>query len=208
MTVQIEGNQGFAEMLKFAKGRLLARSFDEIAKNSGTVFYPEENRLRLKSLNQSYEIEPEGLRFAPEAAYWQHLIMLHYLDTADGTPVSGMLQSFGTLKDGLIRGTDFDRRAEKAIEALLNRYSPEEVENACKKLGAIFRESNADLCAEFSFLPRYPVTLKIWYADEEFPASGRLFADKSADHYLSIEDAVTAGEVLLEALRAALEFRK
>ena len=36
--------------------------------------------------------------------------------------------------------------------------------------------------------------------DEEFPASGRLFLDESAAHYLTVEDAVTVGGLLLERL--------
>ena len=52
----------------------------------------------------------------------------------------------------------------------------------------------------FPFLPNFPVTLKVWFADEEFDASARMLLDASADHYLTIEDAVTVGEILLEKL--------
>ncbi len=41
---------------------------------------------------------------------------------------------------------------------------------------------------------------EIVVADEEFPASGKLLLDASADHYLMIEDAVTAGQILIEKL--------
>ena len=65
------------------------------------------------------------------------------------------------------------------------------------------REELAERCAVFPVLPRYPVTLKIWFADEEFPASGKLFLQDHADHYLSVEDAVTVGEILLQKLSEA-----
>ena len=55
----------------------------------------------------------------------------------------------------------------------------------------------------FPVLPRYPVTLKIWFADEEFPVSGKIFLQDHADHYLSVEDAVTVGEILLQKLSEA-----
>lgn len=58
------------------------------------------------------------------------------------------------------------------------------------------------MCAIFPFLPHYPVWLKIWLADEEFDASGKLMISKSADHYLTVEDAVTVGEILLSLLKA------
>ena len=60
--------------------------------------------------------------------------------------------------------------------------------------------SNADFAVEFAFLPNLPVTLKLWFADEDFGASGRMLLDAGADRYLTIEDAVTVGELLLERL--------
>ena len=45
-------------------------------------------------------------------------IKLHYLDMADGTPVSNQAVNFGELKDGLIRGVKF----EKTMELELNRF--------------------------------------------------------------------------------------
>ena len=76
----------------------------------------------------------------------------------------------------------------------------EEIRRACQRLGARFYPASADVCAVFPFLPNYPITLKLWLPDEEFAASGRLLLNASAEHYLTIEDAVTAGEVLLKAL--------
>ena len=69
-----------------------------------------------------------------------------------------------------------------------------------QKLGAEFIVTNADLCASFRIFPKYPIILKVWFADDEFPVSGKLFLQDNADHYLSVEDAVTAGEVLLKKL--------
>ena len=78
----------------------------------------------------------------------------------------------------------------------------ENIGNECY-LGKEDTETKADLCAVFPVLPRYPVTLKIWFADEEFPVSGKIFLQDHADHYLSVEDAVTVGEILLQKLSEA-----
>ena len=80
---------------------------------------------------------------------------------------------------------------------------PEELERRCRSLGAEILPSNADFCARFGFAPRYPVWMKVWFADEEFPASGRLLLDESAPHYLTIEDAVTVGSLILDQLTGA-----
>ena len=115
----------------------------------------------------------------------------------DSTEGSQKLITFGNLKDGLIRGTKFDRTAEQKLEKLLQDKDPEKIQKACTSLGAEFIETEADLCAVFPVFPRYPVTLKIWFADEEFPVSGKIFLQDHADHYLSVEDAVTVGEICL-----------
>ena len=76
----------------------------------------------------------------------------------------------------------------------------EELEEKCRAIGGQRTESNADFTVRFDFLPYYPLLLKVWFADEEFPASGKLLLDTSADHYLMIEDAVTAGQIVMEKL--------
>ena len=196
-------NSAFQEMLTAAKGWLSGRSPEKLAKLAGAEWKPEEKILSLQSLNQRLEVSTENWSVRPQPEEWHHLILLHYLSIADGTPLSDEMITFGNLKDGLIRGTKFDHTADMALARFLKGREPEQIEEVCSFLGAGFRDSNADLCAVFPFLPRYPVAVKIWFADEEFPASGKMLVSASADHYLTIEDAVTAGEVMFGKLEEA-----
>lgn len=190
-------NRAFQEMLQAAVKRLQNRSGEEIAAKSGAVFHSSRNVLEVLSFYETIEIQ------LPEFCINSDMDEWHYLDMADGTEGSQKLITFGNLKDGLIRGTKFDRTAEQKLEKLLQDKDHEKIQKACKNLGAEFTETKADLCAVFPVLPRYPVTLKIWFADEEFPASGKIFLQDHADHYLSVEDAVTVGEILLQKLSEA-----
>ncbi len=196
-------NSAFQEMLTVAKGWLSGRSPEKLAKLAGAEWKPEEKILSLQSLNQRLEVSTENWSVRPQPEEWHHLILLHYLSIADGMPLSDEMITFGNLKDGLIRGTKFDHTADMALARFLKGREPEQIEEVCSFLGAGFRDSNADLCAVFPFLPRYPVVVKIWFADEEFPASGKMLVSASADHYLTVEDAVTAGEVMLGKLEEA-----
>ena len=196
-------NRAFQEMLTAAKGWLSGRDPEELAKLAGAKWKPEEKILSLQSLNQRLEVSAEDWSVRPQPEEWHHLILLHYLSIADGTQLSDEMISFGNLKDGLIRGTKFDRTADLALARFLKDREPEQIKAVCRSLGAGFQDSNADLCAVFPFLPRYPVVVKIWFADEEFPASGKMLVSASADHYLTVEDAVTAGEVMLGKLEEA-----
>ena len=193
-------SDAFQEMLAVAKGWLAGRSSEELAELAGAEWEPETKHLSLQSLNQRLELNAGDWSVSPQPENWHYLILLHYLSIADGTPLSDEMTTFGNLKDGLIRGTKFDRTADTALAGFLKGREPEQLKEVCRALGAVFRDSNADLCAVFPFLPRYPVIVKMWFADEEFPASGKMLVSGSADHYLTIEDAVTVGEVMLGRL--------
>ena len=200
-------NRAYQEMLQAAIGRLKGRSGVDIAVKSGAVFHQGEEVLEVKSFQDIIRIQLSDFSTDPIMEEWHHLLLLHYLDLADGTEESQLLITFGNLKDGLLRGTKFDHAAELELERILKDKAPDKVMEACKNLDAEFMESNADLCARFQIFPNYPIILKIWFADEEFPASGKLFLQSNADHYLTVEDAVTAGEILIQRL-AVLIFKK
>lgn len=197
----MQDNRAFLQMLQPAKERICRHLPEEIAEKSGAVFHKEESFLELKSFHQTVRINFPDCTFWPQLDEWHQLVTLHYLDLADGAEVSPQMVSFGGLKDGLVRGTKFDHDMDRALREFLAGKSPEQIRAVCRGLGAQFVEERADLCAVFPFLPRYPLWLKVWFADEEFEASGKLLVSKSADHYLTIEDAVTVGEIFLSKLK-------
>lgn len=194
-----QDNRAFQEMLRPARERLSHRRPEDIAEKTGAVFDGET--LRLTVLGRETFVTYPSFDPDPALEEWTALLLLHYLDLADGTAVSPETVSFGGLREGLIRGTKFDRTAEEGLARFLDGRTPEQVRAACEGLNARFIDARADLCAVFHLFPNYPLTVKFWWADEEFPASGKMLLSASADHYLTIEDAVTAGEVLLSRLR-------
>lgn len=193
-------NQLLDNMLRAAETRLAGRDPMKIARNADVRF--EGGAFCFRSLGREVRISHPQLEVAPDLNPWQRLTLLHYLDLADGVPLAHRPMPFAEYRDGMVRGGGFDRDAEATIRDVLGKIPPEQLVRRCLELGAEFVPSNADLCARFDFAPRYPVWLKLWLADEEFPASGRLFVDERAEHYLTIEDAVTVGSLLLRAVPA------
>lgn len=193
-------NRAFDEMLKHALKRLEGKAPEEIEKKTGICFDRRRQIFYLNSMGIFIEIQYPDFSVRPVLDEWHHLLVLHYLDLADGSELSGRLMTFGELPDGMVRGGGFDRHTEQEISEKIGHCSPKSVKEACAVLGGRLCMSNADICAVFDFFPRYPVTFKLWFADEEIPGSGRLFLDRSAEHFLSVEDAVTAGTLLLENL--------
>lgn len=194
----------FQAMLRPALERLAGKDPEEIAAKTAIAFHRDRQVFSLVSLGQALEIAYPSYAVTPALPPWHQLLLLHYLDLADAAPLTGQLMPFGSLPSGMVRGGGFDRQSEQTLGLRLGQCPQEAVERACRALGGTLQASNADVCAVFSLFPRYPITMKLWFADEDIPGSGRLLLDKSAGHYLSVEDAVTAGTLVLEALLAAL----
>ena len=196
-------NRAFLGMRKAALERLSGKSAEDIAGRTGLAFHGETNTFSLFSLGKEIRIGYPQYDMTPELNDWHHLLVLHYLDMADGAALSGELMAFGEQSGGMVRGGGFDRESERILSRDFGNLPPEQVEAACRALGSRIVPSNADLFAVFDFFPRYPITLKLWFADEEIPGSGRLMLDKSAGHFLSVAAAVTAGTLLLAELSRA-----
>lgn len=189
-------NRQLNSMLRTARERLAGRDPELIARSSGAVF--ANGKFCLASLGQTVRISYPSLEASPELSQWHLLPLLHYLDLADGTPASLRQMPFSRCRDGMVRGGGFDRDAENAIRDRLGTMQEDLLVRRCLALGAKPVASNADLCMRFSFAPHCPMWLKLWFADEEFPASGRMFIDENADHCLAVEDAVTVGALILD----------
>ena len=161
-------NRAFQEMLQAAVKRLQNRSGEDLAAKSGAVFRSSRNMLEVQSFHEVIEIQLPEFYINSDMDEWHYLTLLHYLAMADGTEDSQKLITFGNLKDGLIRGTRFDRTAEQKLEKLLQDKDPEKIQKACTSLGAEFTETRADLCAVFPVFPRYSVTLKMCIRDSYY----------------------------------------
>lgn len=203
----INENRAFSEMLSAAKSRLAGRSPAEIAEKAQVVFDTEYQAFRLFSLGEEITVHYPFYDIDQKLDEWHHLVILHYLEMADGTPLGQRMISFGELRDGLVRGGGFDRTCEQTMARYFAKKPLEHLQAVCKTLGASIEDSNADLYAVLPFLPQYPVIWKLWLAEEEddIDGSGRLFLNGSADHYLSVEDAVTVGSLILDKLQRTYE---
>ena len=89
---------------------------------------------------------------------------------------------------------------EGVEEELKKEGFPEE---AVSKYLALFQKVTPDLEGVKYLKETLNGVLDEKTADEEFPVSGKIFLQDHADHYLSVEEAVTVGEILLQKLSEA-----
>lgn len=131
-------NRAFLEMLKPAKERLRGRPVGDIAANTQIEFRREQQEFHLSGLGHEITISYPSYDVEPSWNEWYVLMLLHYMDMADGTPLSSELITFGELKEGMVRGGGFDRKCENVIRTAIGKKEPEKVRKACAELGADF----------------------------------------------------------------------
>ena len=163
----------FSQMNLAALARLEGRDPEEIARNAGIRYDEEMQAFHIRTMGLDVTISYPDYHFSPELPGWYRLVILHYLDLADGFPLTGKEIPFGQMKSGMVRGGGIDRKCELAIQKLKD-LSEDSLTKICESFGTERIASNADAAWRIPFLPQFPVTLKIWLADEDFPASGRL----------------------------------
>jgi len=143
---------------------------------------------------------------------FQQTLLLYYLITADGAPLTGRWVSFADLPDG------------RMYNAAFQGYSGDEVVKKFEKIGQGFISPNPDplhdfkqAClsiggkpvdigsASFIFQPlaRVPLMVNYWLGDEDFPSSCKILFDESACHYLPIDACAILGSMLTRKIIAS-----
>jgi hypothetical protein len=120
------------------------------------------------------------------------LVILNYLARADGTPPANRLISYRELENGTVFFPAFQRESIHSLNRWLQDKSPAVLTQALTHLGGIPCQG-ADLSMTIPALPRFPITLKVWFADEEMPGSANILFDATANHYLHTEDIAVLG---------------
>ena len=114
---------------------------------TGMPFDRQRQVFSLFSLGKDIEIDYCDWNIRPVLDEWHQLLILHYLDMADGTPLSQQLMAFGDLPSGMVRGGGFDRQSERDLGLRLGHAPHAQLERAIRAHGGVLTPSNADLNA-------------------------------------------------------------
>lgn len=125
---------------------------------------------------------------------FQLAMLLYYLVTADGVPLTRRWVSFADLPDGRMYNAAFQGYSGDEIVKLFG-FDLDGFKSACAKAGGQPAEAGS---ASFVFqaLPRVPLMLTYWLGDEDFPSSCKVLFDESISHYLPIDACAILGSTL------------
>ena len=189
-----------ALMLAPTQERLTGRDIAQLCENAAVSIDSVTNELLLPSMGEVVHIRLPDFVITQELDMWRHLTLLQYLDTADGTPLTGRGIALSEMRGGLSRGLGFDKDISLMFSRDMRDVSADAFARACAALGGRIISGKADVNAVIPYAPRFPVTVHFWCGDEEFPASGKTLVDAAAEHYLTLEAAGGACSSVVQAI--------
>ena len=146
--------------------------------------------IRLTMADKPYEIRKEGLFEGGEYCRdsWVKMIIYDYVRRGGDQPVTADWVAFDHFPKTPSHVKAFQKTAETTLaasfdedpQALVARF---EDQGGTEEKG----EVKADYSCRLELLPRVPLLLRFWAADDEFPAGCKLFVDSSANAYLDME---------------------
>jgi len=193
--------------LDVARSRFRKESPQEMAENAGAFFDAGTGLLRVWHLGQEYLVSyPDGevrCEAGPrDVPIVTQIVILHYLETAQGAPLRNQLISFKELPGGQIYIEPFRKRAILPLTRVFG-----DCPGTLIRAAAALRGTPGDLGDVSVTIPvfeRVPITYVVWAGDDEFSPSGNVLFDASAPAYLPTEDyAVLAGLVVWELKKTA-----
>lgn len=161
----------------------------------------------LRHLDREIALNVDTRRFSfkqtdEEAPIWMAILIIHYLNNADGKHPTGRLKHFREFKEGHFYEPAFNRRTKDILVSVFGN-DPEAMISAGKQLKGKILDTG-DAAVELSYFPCLPITCIMWKGDEEFPAEASVLFDETADAFFSAEDMAVAGQMaVLELLKAS-----
>jgi hypothetical protein len=152
-----------------------------------------------REISISYpEFTPRLVKEGKEVSPMDQALLLYYLTSADGTPLSERWISFADLPDG--------RFYNRAFQG----YTGDELARAFKNDIRAFEGAAllaggkpfalGDAAFTFQALPRVPLLAVFWLGDEDFSSTCQVLFNASASHYLPTDAYAILGSTLTRRL--------
>ena len=180
----------YAQTSNRLQAQLRDVDFRAAAAAIGAQYEADGDVIKLAMLNGPVEVCRNGL--FEKGAYcgdsWSKLIVYDYVLRKGNAPLAGEWVPFAQFPRTPSHVKAFQKRAEAELAQVFEK-NPDGVRERLEKLGGVSPpgDAKADLVCRLELLPRVPLSLQFRAADDEFPASCKLFVDRSAIQYLDIE---------------------
>jgi hypothetical protein len=181
-----------------AKLKEEVRTIDFTAVAPGLGARMNGDSLVINCMGREFVLSPSGEISAPgRMTPWMKILLLHYVRTAGSGPLSGRWTSYAELRGGMVKSSSFLRDCEEPLRGFFDRDTAKAGETL-SRLGAVgcdtFPTKNA---WQVFLLPRVPVVVLYWPAEEEFSSKVKILFDSTADRFLDAESLIFLVEGLV-----------
>lgn len=194
------------ERVRELRTEVMRQNPRSLALRSGTKLAFEDDRiigLELPLWDSFYRVvwpEAQVINVASGQPCSPHVsaILLYYLSTADGTPLTGRWIGFRDLPDGIF----YSRAFQGYSGDELVRHFGDDLQAFCQ---AAERAGGTPLPlgdAGFSFtaLPRVSLAIVYWLGEEDIPSKAQVLFDQAASHYLPTDVLAIVGAQLIHRI--------
>ena len=187
--------KAYSEAFELARRKVLDRVPAACCESSGAVLIEQTDQsatLELQYVNTPVRLLLPACRFVRpdgvELHVWDKILLLHYLLNAQ--PQTGLTRevSFKDIKSAALYFNLFENRCLKPLVKAFGA-NPDYLLERGGVLGAVKNQAG-DCSITVQVLPRVAITIVVWKADDEFPASAHMLFDSSIEQYFSAEDIV------------------
>lgn len=184
---------GYKLAYKLASEQLSKVDIEKQCQKSGAKYLVIDSQkiIIVEYLNQPYQITLPDIEVSlvggrVEVPVKDKILILHYLTQAKGVPMANKFIAFKELPEG---ANYFPTFAKRSIEPLTKYFGrePHRLIDTAEKSGGR-KVDYGDMAVTINGFSRVPVTLVLWWGDEEFPPRGNILFDASVSHYLSTYD--------------------
>ena len=185
---------------------------EQQCRKSGTQYQVvgSEKAIVIQYLNQSYIITLPDIKISlvdstEKIPIRDKLLILHYFNSAKGTPPTNRLITFRDLPEGSVYSPTFSQRT---IKPILDHFGkePHLLVDAGAKLGG-HNADYGDIAVTIDAFSRVSITIILWGGDDELTPQGNVVFDANIPDYLPAEDITVLCETitwrLIRYLRAA-----
>ncbi len=181
------------EYLEELKSRVAGIDLAAAAARIGAGF--DGGKLTLKVLGKDFGVDTRGRLHADiHVNPWVAVPFLNYILEGRGLAPTGRWVSFRELKEGRERYLLFHKRSETAMRRLADAYTPL-FDDMVHLFGGrqVERQFAADISVVLHPLPKVPIMVCYWAAEDGMDSSLNLFFDETADANLDIGSLFSLG---------------
>jgi hypothetical protein len=165
--------------------------FSEAAEAAGGGYKTEGGEaISVKMLTRDYEMRRDGLFIGGECCRdaWTKIIICDYIQKQGRKPLTGELIALGHFPHTASHVKAFQSNAEKKLAEFFGN-DLDGLKRRCAEMGGVQVETGtgADFTCRIDLLPRVPLYLSFWKADEEFAPDCKILFDSGAEDHLDIE---------------------